>query len=311
MRVCILGAGGLVGKTLLKVLRERNFPFSEIILFGTKKEKIKIGEKEYFIEKFKGKIPDCDIFFSCLDTEKAREIVPEIIKRGKRVIDNSSAFRLEKNVPLIIPEINISEVDKKTLLIANPNCSTIQLILSMFPFLNYGISKVFVSTYQSVSGEGKKGIMAFEYEKRGKNYKDSPFPYKIFGNLFPLIGEIKEGENLEERKIIMETKKILKEEKLEIYPMCVRVPVPYVHSQSVFLFLEKEIKEEEAIFEIKKRDYLFYEDVPVPINYRDKDVVGVGRVKVKNNILKFFSCMDNLRKGAATNAVQIGEYYVR
>jgi len=311
MRICVLGAGGLVGKTLLKVIEERNFPYDEIILFGTRNEEIEINEKKYFIEKFEGKIPDCDIFFSCLDTKEAKEIIPEIIKKGERVIDNSSAFRLEKDVPLVIPEINGNELNEKNLLIANPNCSTIQLILSISPFLNYGIKRVFVSTYQSISGAGKKGISAYEHEKRGESYSDSPFPYRIYENLIPWIGEIKEGETVEERKMILEGRKILKNEELEIYPICVRVPVPYVHSQSVFLCLEKEITEEEAIEEIKKRDYLLYEEIPTPLNYRNKDIIGIGRIKVKNNILKFFTCMDNLRKGAATNAVQIGEYYVR
>ena len=311
MRICVLGAGGLVGKTLLKVIEERKFPYDEIILFGTKNEEIDIKGKKYFIEKFEGKIPDCDIFFSCLDTREAKEIIPEITKKGKRVIDNSSAFRLEENIPLVIPEININELNEETLLIANPNCSTIQLILSISPFLSYGIKKIFVSTYQSISGAGKKGMMAYEYEKRGENYENSPFPYQIFENLFPWIGEIKEGETIEERKMVLESRKILKNEKLEVYPICVRVPVPYVHSQSVFLWLEKKITEEEAIEEIKKRDYLFYEEIPTPLNYRNKDLIGIGRIKVKNDILKFFTCMDNLRKGAATNAVQIGEYYVR
>jgi len=311
MRICVLGAGGLVGKTLLKVIKERKFFYKEIILFGNKNEEIEINGERYFVEKFEGKIPDCDIFFSCLDKKEAKEIIPEIVRKGKRIIDNSPLFRLEKNIPLVIPEININELNEKTLLIANPNCSTIQLILSISPFLNYGIERIFLSTYQSISGAGKKGISAYECEKRGENYPESPFPYRIYENLIPCIGEIKEGESEEERKIILESRKILKNEKIEIHPMCVRVPVPYVHSQSVFLILKKKIREEEAIEEIKRKDYLVYEEIPIPSNYKDKDIVGVGRIKIKNNILKFFTCMDNLRKGAATNAVQIGEYYVR
>ncbi len=310
MKICILGAGGLVGKTLLKVINEKGFPYDEVYLFGAKNEEIEINGKKFIIEKFKGKIPRCNLIFSCLDTEEAKKFIPEILKTGRRVIDNSSAFRLEKGVPLIIPEINGAELNKKNILISNPNCSTIQLLLSISPFLKFGIEKVFVSTYQSVSGAGKKGLLAYEQEKKGRKYKDSPFPFQMYENLFPWIGEIENGETAEERKIIKETKKILKNKEPEVYPLCVRVPVPYVHSQSVFLVLKKEITEKEAIGEIEKINYLVYDEIPCPINYKDKDIIGIGRIKVKGKILKFFTCMDNLRKGAATNALQIAEYYV-
>lgn len=311
MKICVLGASGLVGKTLLKVLEERKFPFKEIILFGGEEKEIKINGKEFKIEKFEGKLPECELFFSCLDTDEATQIVPQIVKMRKRVIDNSSAFRLKENVPLVIPEININVLKKEDLLIANPNCSTIQLLLSISPFFKFGIKKIFVSTYQSVSGAGKKGLLSYNYEKKGEIYKESPFPYRIFENLFPYIGEIKEGETVEERKIKEESKKILNRRDIEIYPLCVRVPVPYVHSQSVFLEISKSLKEEEIIDEINSKSYLKYEEIPSPINYIDKDIVGIGRIKVNGKIVKFFSCMDNLRKGAATNAIQIGEYYVR
>lgn len=311
MRICVLGAGGLVGKTLLKVLEERKFPIEEIFLFGGEKREIKINGKEFKIEKFERKLPECDLVFSCLDTNEASEIIPEIVKGGKRIIDNSSFFRLLENVPLVIPEINIGVLRKEDFLISNPNCSTIQLLLSISPFLKFEIKRIFVSTYQSVSGAGKKGLLAYQYEKRGEIYKENPFPYKIFENLFPYIGEIKEGESVEERKIKEESRKILNKSDIEIYPLCVRVPVPYVHSQSVFLELSKSVKEDEIIDEIKKKSYLKYDEIPSPLNYIDKDIVGIGRIKVNGKVVKFFSCMDNLRKGAATNAIQIAEYYVR
>ncbi|MEN3045176.1 MAG: aspartate-semialdehyde dehydrogenase [Candidatus Hydrothermales bacterium] len=310
MRVCVLGASGIVGKTLLKVLEERNFPADDFLLFGTEEKELIIEGKIFKVEKFDGKIPDCDLFFSCLEDEEAKTIIPEIIKKGKRVIDNSSAFRLEESVPLVVPEINKDHLKKSDLLIANPNCSTIQLVLSVSPFIKFGIKRIFVSTYQSVSGAGKRGLYAYQREKRGEFYNDSPFPYKIFENLFPYVGEIKDGESKEERKIFLESRKILKNEKLEIYPICVRVSVPYVHSQSVFIELEKKVSLDEIEGEIKRRSYLVYDEVPSPFKYIDKDVVGIGRIKVRGNILSFFSCMDNLRKGAATNAVQIGEFYV-
>ncbi|MEN3046898.1 MAG: aspartate-semialdehyde dehydrogenase [Candidatus Hydrothermales bacterium] len=310
MRVCVLGAGGIVGRTLLKVLEERNFPVDDIILFGTEEKELILEGKVFKIEKFRGKVPDCDIFFSCLEDEEAKEVVPEIVKRGKRVIDNSSAFRLEEGVPLVVPEVNKDHLKKSDLLIANPNCSTIQLVLSISPFLRFGIKKIFVSTYQSVSGAGKKGLYAYQKEKRGEILTNSPFPFKIFENLFPYVGEIKDGESKEERKIFLESRKILKNDNLEIYATCVRVPVPYVHSQSVFVEFEKEVSLDELKDEIEKRSYLVYDEIPVPNRYIDKDVVGVGRIRVRKNVLSFFSCMDNLRKGAATNAVQIGEFYV-
>lgn len=313
MKVAVLGARGLVGEKLIEVLLERNFYFDELHLFATEEDELKIKDNVFKVRKFNNNFNEFDIVFSCLDTDEAYKILPGFKSTGAKVIDNSAAFRLKDEVPLVIPEMNKEEITSDSFLIANPNCSTIQLVLSLSPFLKKGIKRVFVATYQSVSGAGKKGLEAYNKEKEGETFGDTPFPKRIFENLFPWIGEIEEEESIEERKIKLETRKILKKD-FYIFPLCVRVCVPYVHSQVVFIELEEKITREEAVESILEKDYLeFSEDILSPLDFKDRDNVGICRFNVYQDgyVVRFFSVMDNLRKGAATNAVQIAEEYVR
>ncbi len=305
-KIAIIGATGLVGKKLLEVLKERNIKFKEYFLFssGRTNEMIKIGESDIrVVELTEENIPECDFAIFSAGDEISLKYAPLFKKRGCIVIDNSNAFRMDKDVPLVVPEINPEDIKMHNGIIANPNCSTIIMLLPLYPIhLEFKIKKIFVSTYQSVSGAGREGIEDIE------NEKPSFFPKIIRFNLIPQIGELdKEGFSKEERKMINETRKILKDNVIEVFPTCVRVSVYYCHSEAITIETERkiDIKRVKELLE-NAENVIYTEDILTPKDIEDKDEVFVSRLRLnKENYLSFFCVGDNLRKGAATNAVQI------
>ncbi len=309
MRVGIVGATGVVGKTLIKIL-EKERRVKELIPFssGRSEKYLNFRNREIKVRKIKD-IPEMDFVFFCVEADIAEKIFLIFHKKTKLIIDNSSAFRLKKGIPLVVPEVNPEDIKKHKGLIANPNCSTIQLVIPIKALEKFEPLYIFVATYQSVSGAGKDGIEALKYERNGKNYKNSPFEIRIHDNLIPKIGEIKQGHSKEEWKIILETRKILKK-KFQVYPTCVRVPVENCHSQSVFIKFKENVKENKILKALENFPSIkIYENIITPLHVKGKDEVYISRIRVYEGTktLSFFSVSDNLRKGAATNAYQIGK----
>ncbi len=309
MKIGVVGATGLVGSILIKILEEDK-RVSEIVPFssGRKEEFIKFRNKKVKVKKIES-IEETDYTFFCVESDVAEKIYPLFSKKTKVIIDNSSAFRLKEDVPLVVPEVNPEEIKRNKGLIANPNCSTIQLVIPLKALEKFNPLYVMVATYQSVSGAGRDGLLALSYEKNGKRYKKTPFDKKIFNNLIPKIGEIKEKHSVEEWKIILESKKILKKD-IKVYPTCVRVPIENCHSQSVFIKFEKSINEKEIIESLSSfSGIIVSEKIISPLDVKGKNEIYISRIRVyeEEKILSFFSVFDNLRKGAATNAYQIGK----
>lgn len=310
MRIGVVGATGVVGSTLLKIL-EKEKRVKEILPFSSGKAQKYV---EFRGEKIKTQkienLSRMDTVFFCVDAETSEKIFSLFSNHTPVIIDNSSAFRLEKWVPLVVPEVNPEDIKRHRGLIANPNCSTIQLVIPLKALEKFQPQEVFVATYQSVSGAGREGIEALRYEreKKGK-YRKSPFDERIFNNLIPKIGEIKEGHSKEEWKMILESKKILKKN-IRVYPTCVRVPIENCHSQAVFVRFTKRIKEDEIVEALKSFPSIkVSEKILTPLDVKGKDEIFISRIRFykKEKLLSFFCVFDNLRKGAATNAYQIGK----
>lgn len=322
----ILGATGLVGQEVIKILEQRNFPTKELFLFASEKsEGLKINFKDKEIEalsEYESFINRVDLVFSCLDEVLAREIVPKFSTRAV-VIDNSTAFRLEPEVPLVIPEINAKNIKEHQGIIANPNCSTIQLLVPLYPLYKKAkIKRIFVATYQSVSGYGRDAVdelkLELEYLVMGEDIVKFPehvFSHPIGANVIPQIGGFDEqGYTKEETKMMNETRKILNDDSINVTATCVRIPVLYGHSEAVSVEFENPISPDMAkeilktapgVKLLEKND-----DYPMPIYAAGQDEVFVGRVRkdlALENGLAMWIVADNIRKGAALNAVQIAE----
>jgi aspartate-semialdehyde dehydrogenase len=336
MRIGIIGATGLVGETLVEILQERNFPVKKLLLFSSEKSKgtkIKFHcatDKAYSDTRSdeievdsltKDSFKNLDIAFFALEENLAKEWIP-IAQKDCIVIDKSSAFRLDKDVPLVVPEVNPEKIKEHKNLIANPNCTTIPLVVVLSPLHKaFGLKRVIVSTYQSVSGAGKNAINEWQYETEVLAFgdpvireQDSVFPASIAGNIIPQIGSFdKQGYTSEERKVIEETRKILEFPDLFISATCVRVPVRVGHSESVSIEFEKDVNLNDVKKVLQSADGVtVLEDnkYPMPIDAANKDDVLVGRIRKDSafeNGIALWLVTDNLRKGAATNAVQIAE----
>lgn len=305
-KISIVGATGLVGKKIIKILGERNLKFDEYFLFssGRTDETITIEDEKLKVYELKNSnIPKSDFAIFSAGDDISLEFAPLFREKGSIVIDNSNAFRMNKDVPLVVPEINPEEIRKHRGIIANPNCSTIIMLLPLYPIhLEFKIKKIFVSTYQSVSGVGREGID--DINKEVPSY----FPKKIRFNLIPQIGELNnEGFSKEEIKMMNETKKILNDNKIEIFPTCVRVSVYFCHSESITIETEKMCKLNKVKEILKSAENVIYtEDIITPSDVEDKDEVFVSRLRIhKDNYISLWCVGDNLRKGAATNAIQI------
>ncbi len=320
MNIAIVGATGKVGQVIIKVLQERNIKADNFYLFASRHSEgkvINIFGKDYVVEfldekNIKSKKIDYALFSA--GGTISRTFAPIFASYGVTVIDNSSAFRQEKDVPLVVPEVNREDLLMPSKIISNPNCSTIQAVLPLKVLdEKYGLKRVVFSTYQAVSGAGQRGTLDLENGIKGE--KPKKFFYPIFNNVLPQIDDFLEnGYTKEEEKMIFETKKILHRPDLAVTATTVRVPVFDCHSESVNVELKKEFDIENI-----KKDLASFENIvviddpqkrlyPMPINCVGKDEVFVGRIRrdysIKNG-LNLFVVADNIRKGAGTNAVQI------
>lgn len=321
MRVAIVGVTGLVGQTFLRILEERNFPVDELIPVATERsagKRISFRGKEWEVIEAEEAIrrkPDLALFSA--GAEPSLELAPQFTSAGCVVVDNSSAWRMHADVKLIVPEVNGHLLTAEDKLIANPNCSTIQLVMVLCPLhKRYGIERLIVSTYQSVSGTGSNAIQQYESEKAGKNGVRA-YPHPIFGNVIPQCDVfVEEGYTKEEIKVVNETRKILGDNALRITCTAARVPVPISHSESVNVTFRHDFDLTEVKFLLSTFPGVVVQDepstsaYPMPIHATGRDEVFVGRIRrdfSQANSLNLWVVSDNLRKGAATNAVQIAE----
>lgn len=325
MKVAVVGATGMVGEVMLKVLAERNFPITELLLVASERS---VGKQrsykgqDYTIIGLSDAVaakPQIAIFSAGGDTSLAW--APRFAEVGTTVIDNSSAWRMDPDKKLVVPEINAAELTPTDKIIANPNCSTIQLVMALAPLhKKYRMKRVIVSTYQSVSGTGIKAVRQLENEIAGIK-GDMAYPYPISRNALPHCDDFLEnGYTKEEMKLAREPQKILNDRTFSISATAVRIPTAGGHSESVNVEFENDFTVNEVRQILNETPGVTVQDnpdtntYPMPIYAHDKDEVFVGRIRrdeSQRNTLNMWIVSDNLRKGAATNAVQIAEYLLK
>ena len=324
MKVAVVGATGMVGQVMLKVLEERNLPITELIPVASERSvgnKVKFKDKEFTIVSMNDAIavkPEIAIFSAGGGT--SLEFAPKFAEVGTVVIDNSSAWRMDPTKKLVVPEINANVLTKEDKIIANPNCSTIQLVMVLHPLnQKYDIKRVIVSTYQSVTGTGKAAVDQLNSEIKGEN-PEKVYPYQIFKNALPHCDVFADDDyTKEEIKLMKEPKKIMGDDTFNLTATAVRVPVQGGHSESVNIEFENEFDLEEVRKILSEtpgvvlQDNVTNNEYPMPLYSEGKDEVFVGRIRrdlSQPKTLNLWIVADNLRKGAATNAVQIAEYLV-
>lgn len=322
MKVAIVGATGLVGSKMLQVLEERNFPVTEIIPVASERsvgKEIFFKAKSYKVVSMQDGInakPALAIFSAGGST--SLEWAPKYAEAGIRVIDNSSAWRMDATKKLVVPEVNAHVLTADDYIIANPNCSTIQMVVALQPLhKKYSIKRVVVSTYQSVTGTGKKAVDQLMNERNGVD-GEMAYKYKIDLNVIPQIDVfLPNGYTKEEMKMVLETCKIMGDDQIKVTATTVRIPVMGGHSESVNVEFENDFELSEVRDILVAAPGIILEDdinnaiYPMPMNAHEKDAVFVGRLRrdeTQPNTLNMWIVSDNLRKGAATNAVQIAEY---
>ena len=326
MKVAVVGATGLVGTRMLEVLAERNFPVTELFPVASAKSegrRITFNGKEWTVVSAEDAIaakPDLALFSAGASASK--ELAPKFAAAGCRVVDNSSCWRMDPDKKLVVPEINGNVITENDYIIANPNCSTIQMLMPLAPLHRaYKIKRIVVSTYQSVTGTGYKALDQMEAERSGKKWGEYPavYPYPIDENILPHIDSFLEsGYTKEEMKMVNETHKIL-DENIAVSATTVRVPVKGGHSESVNIEFEKDFTLEDVRRIISETPGCVLQDdpahniYPMPLFAWGKDEVFVGRIRRDDSVkygLNLWCVADNLRKGAATNAVQIALYLI-
>ena len=324
MKIAVVGATGMVGTIMMKLLEERNFPVSELIPVASERSVGKIVTfkgKDYKIvglEKAVSLKPEIAIFSAGGDTSLAW--APKFAEAGCVVIDNSSAWRMDPTKKLVVPEINANVISSDDKIIANPNCSTIQLVMALAPLHNrYKMKRVVVSTYQSVSGTGVKAVRQMENEIHGKS-DEMAYPYQIFKNALPHCDVfLDNGYTKEEMKLAKEPQKILNDNSFTVTATAVRIPTAGGHSESVNVEFEEDFELSEVRKILSQMPGVTVQDnpdtntYPMPVFAHNKDDVFVGRLRRDESIpntLNMWIVADNLRKGAATNAIQIAEYMV-
>ncbi len=326
MKIAIVGATGLVGGEILKVLAERNFPVTEIIPVASERsigKKVNFKGIDYTVVGYETAIamkPNVAIFSAGGST--SLEVAPKFAAAGITVVDNSSAWRMDPTKKLVVPEINAYTLTKEDKIIANPNCSTIQMVVILNPLhKKYKIKRVVVSTYQSVTGTGKAAVDQLFDERAGKENIARVYPHKIDLNVLPHIDVfLDNGYTKEEMKMILETKKIMMDDSIQVTATTVRIPTIGGHSEAVNIEFEHDFdlgevrnileNEEGVIVQDDPKNFLY----PMPITAHGKDEVFVGRIRrdeSQKNTLNLWIVADNLRKGAATNAIQIAEYLAK
>lgn len=324
MRVAVVGATGMVGEVMLQVLAERNFPISELIPVASEKsvgKEIEFKGKKYKVVGLQTAVemrPDIALFSAGGETSLAW--APKFAEAGTTVIDNSSAWRMDPTKKLVVPEINASELTKDDKIIANPNCSTIQMVMVLNPLhKKYNVKRVIVSTYQSITGTGVKAVQQLENEYN--NVKgEMAYPYPIHRNAIPQCDVFEEnGYTKEEMKLVRETQKIMGDRSIAVTATAIRIPVVGGHSEAVNVEFSNDfdVNEVRSLLHntagVTVQDNLDTKTYPMPIYAQGKDDVFVGRIRrdeSQPNTLNMWIVADNLRKGAATNTVQIAEYLV-
>ena len=340
MKIAVVGATGLVGRNMLRVLQERNFPVTELIPVASEKSsgsKIEFNGKEYTVctpAQAIEKKPAIALFSAGSGVSK--EWAPEFAKAGCRVIDNSACWRMDPTKKLVIPEINGDVLEKDDYIIANPNCSTIQMLVAIADLhKRFQIKRIVVSTYQCITGTGKKAVDQMSAEREGKESPVQAYPYRIDLNLLPHIDIFLEnGYTKEEMKMVNETRKIMRDESIRVSPTAVRVPVLGGHAESINLEFAKSFEMEEIFETLRGTAGVVVQDAvavengeqpqaigsvenlpyPMPLFTKDRDEVFVGRIRRDpslENGINLWCVADNLRKGAATNAVQIAELLIK
>ncbi len=328
--VAVVGATGAVGREMIKTLEQRNFPVKKLVALASRRSagrKLQFKGEEVVVQELRPEsFEGVDIALFSAGGDRSKEFAPEAVKRGAVVIDNSSAFRMEKEVPLVVPEVNPEDVEWHKGIIANPNCSTIQMVVVLKPLHDVAkIKRVVVSTYQAVSGAGAEAIEELREQTRAVlEGREVPPPRKIpkqiAFNCVPHIDKFFEsGYTREELKMVNETKKIMHDDSIKVSPTCVRVPVFVGHSEAVNIEFERPISAQEAREVLKGAPGVKVVDdfknliYPTPVDVAGKDEVLVGRIREDDTIengLNLWIVGDNLRKGAALNAVQIAELLV-
>ena len=324
MRVAVVGVTGMVGNVMLEVLAEHKFPVTELIPVASEKsvgKKITFQGTEYTVIGLQQAVslkPDLALFSAGATVSK--EWAPKFAQVGTTVVDNSSAWRMDDTKKLVIPEINADVLTKDDKIIANPNCSTIQMLVALAPLQKkYGIKRVVVSTYQSITGTGVKAVRQLENEYKGEK-GEMAYHYPIHRNVIPHCDVFEDnGYTKEEMKLVRETKKILRDDSIAVTATAVRIPVVGGHSEAVNVELKKDfnIDEVRALLAqspgIKVQDNTDTNTYPMPLYAHGKDDVFVGRIRrdeSQPNTLNLWVVADNLRKGAATNTIQIAEYLI-
>jgi aspartate-semialdehyde dehydrogenase len=324
MRIAIVGATGMVGEVMLQVLEERSFPITELLLVASEKsvgKKMTFKGKEHTVIGLQTAVeakPDIALFSAGGNT--SLEWAPKFASAGTTVIDNSSAWRMDPTKKLVVPEINGSSLTENDKIIANPNCSTIQMVMVLNPLhKKYGVKRVVVSTYQSITGTGVKAVQQLENEMKGEK-GEMAYPYPIHQNAIPQCDVFEEnGYTKEEMKLVRETKKILNDDAVSVTATAIRIPVVGGHSESVNIEFKNDFKLSDVRKILHETPGITLQDnpetntYPMPIYAKGKDDVFVGRVRKDEsqpNTVNMWIVSDNLRKGAATNTVQIAEHLV-
>jgi aspartate-semialdehyde dehydrogenase len=320
MKVAIIGATGLVGETVLKVLEERNFPADVIFPYASERsqgENIRFRGKDYPVRLLSGDtIETCDLAFFSGGSKVSQQWAPVFRDKGALVIDKSSAFRNDPEIPLIVPEVNPQDIAQHKGIISNPNCSTIGLVCAVYPLhLEFGLKAMVVTSFQSVTGAGKKALQELEQQTVDSSLPPQEFPHPIAFNCLPQIGKfLQDGETTEDVKFRDESRKIMGISDLQVTATAVRVPVKIGHGMSVFALFNKRITVEKAQEVLAKAPsvqlYPEADKYPIALDCVGRDDTLVGRIRIAQgfpNALNLWIVVDNLRKGAATNAVQIAE----
>jgi aspartate-semialdehyde dehydrogenase len=325
VNVAVVGATGLVGRKMIQVLEERDFPVARIGFFASRRsagKELEFKGQTHKVQELKPDVFDgYELALFSAGASVSKEIAPHAVQHHTLVVDNSSAFRLENEVPLVVPEVNAKEIFNHQGIIANPNCSTIQLVVVLKPLHErFKIKRVVVSTYQSVTGAGKKAVDQLNCELEKLPVVERKFPHQIAFNCLPHIDVFYEdGYTKEEQKMMKETKKIMGDNSIQVTATCVRVPVYGGHSESVNIEFEKTYEIEEVRDLLAHSPGIIVQDepkenlYPMPINAYERDEVFVGRIRRDPTLksgLNLWIVADNLRKGAATNAVQIAEVWL-
>jgi len=329
-RLALIGTKGAVGQEFLKILDQRNFPISELRLLGSKRtagQKVSFRGKDIEIQEARAdSFQDIDLVLSSPGSAVSKELLPHAVKAGAVCVDNTSAFRMDPKVPLVIPEINPEDIKDHQGIIANPNCSTIIMLVPLFPLHRLaGIRRAVVATYQSASGAGAKAMKELETQTRailegGKPVMEA-FPHQIAFNVFSHDSTVNDdGFCEEETKMMIETRKIFHSDSIKIVATTIRVPVKRAHSEAIFVELKKKVTLDQVRKTLEKAPGLKLVDdrkknyFPMPVEAEGKDEILVGRLRVDPSVENGFALFvsgDQLRKGAALNAVQIAEILIQ